>query len=190
MENKLVKIKLLGKLGKIFGREFECMANSPADVIRFLCANFSNFRSYVEQYNYRVFSVKSGKIKFNFSETDLQDNLLTPQDTFILCPVTEISGQGSVFRIIAGAALIGVSLFVPFLGASGVLLGASLILGGIAELLSPQTKTPEKDKTESFLFDSAAGQSRLDLPIPLLYGERIIQNPPVLSSAVDSSLAI
>jgi predicted phage tail protein len=92
-----------------------------------------------------------------------------------------------VGRIIVGALLIIGSFFIPGVALFGVLLapialgvGASLVLGGVAQLLSPVPQTNlnpggEKDpKVNSYSFSGIQNTSRSGLPIPVIYGEVVV----------------
>jgi predicted phage tail protein len=98
-----------------------------------------------------------------------------------------IAGLGAVGRIIVGALLIIGSFFIPGLALFGIALapialgiGASLVLGGVAELISPVPRTDlnpggEKDpKVDSYSFSGIQNNSRSGLPIPVIYGEVVV----------------
>jgi predicted phage tail protein len=182
----LVKIKLLGNLGKTFVREIELMACSTTDIIKGLEANFPNFRQYVIDKHFKLFKVnKERKQSINLDEDMLQDPI--GNYDFVLCPATGLSGSGGVFRVIAGIALIGLTFFVPFLQPFGFGIGASLLLGGLAEIISPKSKTPkEQEKLDSYLFNNASKTDYYNAPVPCLFGERIVLNPPLLSQSLTS----
>ena len=67
--------------------------------------------------------------------------------------------------------------------------GISLVLGGIAQAISPQPNTglersEEAAKLESFLFSNVVNTARQGLPVPIAYG-RVFVGSAVLSSALD-----
>jgi predicted phage tail protein len=69
-------------------------------------------------------------------------------------------------------------------------LGASLVLGGIADLLTPTPKKPKDNETRSsYLFDRAAELTTQGMPIPLLYGEFLATSPLIVSSAISTEAA-
>ncbi len=66
-------------------------------------------------------------------------------------------------------------------------LGISLVLGGIAQAISPQPDTPSIDEAvqlESFTFSNVVNTSRQGLPCPIAYG-RVFVGSAVLSSGLD-----
>ena len=103
--------------------------------------------------------------------------------TITITPV--VSGAGATGRIIAGVALIGLS-FVPGLSLFGVALaspimgiGASLVLGGVAQLLTPTPKIDEGIKGNpkvgaSYVFSGVTNTSRQGVPVTACYGEPIV----------------
>lgn len=116
-----------------------------------------------------------------------------------------LAGAGSVGRILLGVLLIGLA-FIPGVGASlaaatyGSLtsvgtvllgLGASLVLGGVAQLLSP---VPQVNKTmgndpddprRSFSFSGIQQTSRQGIPVPICYGEMLVGSV-VISAGIDT----
>jgi predicted phage tail protein len=105
-----------------------------------------------------------------------------------------MAGAGAVGRIIAGAVLVAVGLFVPGIGALGVQLivgvGASLILGGVAQLLTPVPtmntgKDSEKDPRKSYSFSGIQQTSRQGVPVPIVYGETLVGSV-VISAGIDT----
>lgn len=119
-----------------------------------------------------------------------------------LLPGAGLFGTTSLFGQVAA----GSSLAVPFAGAAGVAgsafgtamgiafsgLGASLVLGGIAQAISPSsvqsTSTFERGrdaaKMESFTFSGIVNTAKQGLPVPIVYG-RCFVGSAVLSSGLD-----
>jgi predicted phage tail protein len=62
----------------------------------------------------------------------------------------------------------------------GVGIGASLVLGGVAQLLTPtpqlQTKgqNSDADPRKSYSFSGIQNVSRQGLPVPIVYGETLV----------------
>jgi predicted phage tail protein len=176
----LVKITLLGHLGQVFGKEWSLSVRSPVEAIRAIAAQSPGFVDYLNtEQAYEV-------IVDNGDDFVLDSRI---QQSMTICP--HIAGSGAVGRIILGVALLGASLLIPgaILGVSSTtigLFGASMILGGITQLLSPQEQNDSEGK-ESFLYD-ASGVSRAvqGAPVPLLYGDRIFAPVPI-SVVVDNA---
>ena len=104
--------------------------------------------------------------------------LLKIEKTLDICPV--VGGAGAVGRIILGVVLVGISFFMPaaLLGLSSTtvgLFGASLIIGGIMNLLSPQQTTYNGNNFDA----SSVNRGVQGQPVPMLFGERYIQPVPI-----------
>ena len=53
-------------------------------------------------------------------------------------------------------------------------IGASLVLGGVSQMLTPVPEAPTQDEPNSFQFNSPINTSIAGLPVPVLYGERMV----------------
>lgn len=167
----MINVCLMGELGNLFGKDWQLDIRSPIEAIRAINAQVDGFFQYLNNnQEYELIVDDRG------NDFDL-DCYVSKSITF--CPV--IGGAGAVGRIITGVALLGASLIFPgaILGLSSAtigLFGASMILGGVTELLSEQ----QEHSQESFLFD-ASGASRAvqGAPIPILFGTRIISPVPI-----------
>ncbi|VVD74307.1 phage tail protein [Pandoraea aquatica] len=96
------------------------------------------------------------------------------------------SKRGGLFQTILGAALIALSVWNPaFLAASGVfsagsigLMGASLALGGVVQLLSPQQSglsvKDSPDNGASYNFNGPVNTQAQGNPVGVLYGEMTV----------------
>jgi predicted phage tail protein len=88
-------------------------------------------------------------------------------------------------------ALVAIGLFVPGIGALGVQLlvgvGASLAIGGIAQLLTPTPKlgTSENDPRRSYSFSGIQNVSRQGVPVPVIYGE-VFTGSVVISAGINT----
>jgi predicted phage tail protein len=133
---------------------------------------------------------------------------------FVLAPIPV--GKGGVGKIIAGVAFVAFRLLrqapVCLDLAWGLALvrhkqhrcavGASLIFGGIADLLTPTPKMPNvagpggigsgatsgrsrEEQERSFTFDKSNANTQQGEVVPVLYGERIIGSLPVLSFGLE-----
>jgi predicted phage tail protein len=190
-----VKVKLLGELGRKFGRSYEFMALSPKEVLSALSNQLDGFRDYLR-------GAHENGVFFKLVTADPEgidyNECMMPCDTLVIAPViTGAGGSGmSIGKILLGAVLIGLA-FIPGIGtvaATGAFssigtalfgIGGSLLIGGIAELLTPTPKQP-KETEQSFLFDRAADLTSQGLPIPLLYGRFLAASPLVISSAIST----
>jgi predicted phage tail protein len=209
-------VKVYGALRKRLGQcRFEFDVATPAQAIKALCVNFPGLDKWLidsekDGVGYRVAVSKEKATEENVAP------LLMPfsdKEVFSITPVIAGAGRGTG-SILLGAALIGISLAFPggglfggtvfgFLGgpaASAAFLttvgtaisyvGAALVLGGIAQAISPQPEPtslengPEAAQLESFSISNVVNTSRQGLPVPIAYG-RVFVGSAVLSSGLD-----
>jgi predicted phage tail protein len=203
----LRKIKLYGRLAKFVGqRVFEADVASAAEAVRFLLVNFPQLEKHMADQHYRV-SVG----KYDLTLEELHDP--AGQQEIRIVPVLAGAGGGAG-KILAGIGLIALSFLLPGAGAFGTfsvfgqaataggiltgigtaasLIGASLILGGVAQLLTPTPKintpgTPQdnNDPRKSYSFSGIQQTSRQGVPVPIVYGETIVGSV-VISAGIDT----
>ena len=183
----LRKIKLYGQLAKFIGRRvLEADVATAAEAVRMLVANFPGIEQHMANQYYRV----------TVGTYDLGlDEIYDPagQQDIKIMPV--VAGAGAAGRIILGVALIALAIAVPGLGAAAGakaaatifgtgfssmalsvgFLGASLVLGGVAQLLTPVPKIPQgpdtvNDPRKTFNFSGIQQTSRQGIPVPCVYG--------------------
>lgn len=200
MKRRMVHVKLLGELGRKFGRSYSFMVRNPRDVISALANQVDGFKDY-------LCGAHENGVGFKLVDQDPNgmsyEGVMMSCDKLIIAPV--INGSGgkgmSIGQILVGVALIALS-FVSFgagafagigvAGAGGSTalfgLGASLVLTGIAGLLTPAVQTPSADskKKDSFMFDRAVELTTQGYPIPLLYGRYLAVSPLTISSAIST----
>jgi len=158
---------------------------NAAEAVRFLVTNWPALEQHMADQHYRV-SISS----YDLTEDELHD----PAGSQDIKIVPVVAGAGAVGRIIAGVALIALS-FIPGLGTiAGIAIsqiafgiGASLVLGGVAQLLTPVPKVgkTEQDPRTSFSFSGIQQTSRQGVPVPVIYGETLVGSV-VVSAGVDT----
>jgi predicted phage tail protein len=170
-------IRLYGRLAEFIGQDtFRAAVETTAEAVRFLIANFPALEAHMSEQRYHV--TAGG---FEIGEESLHHPVGTGEEITIT-PV--VAGAGAVGRIILGAVLVVASFFIPGAALFGVALapiafgiGVSLILGGVAQLLTP---TPSLDpsnkdpKNVSYSFSGIQNVSREGVPVPVGYGETIV----------------
>ena len=195
----LRKIKLYGKLAKFIGhRVLEADVATAAEAVRFLLANWPELEAHMNDQHYRV-SIGT----YDLTAEELYDPAGAAPITFV--PV--VAGAGATARIIAGIALIALSFGIASLAAgaalagslsgfalqavafgtqAGLLAGIGLVLGGVAQLLTPtpKTNTEEGDPRKSFSFSGIQNVSRAGVPVPVVYGETLVGSV-VISAGID-----
>lgn len=191
----LRKIRLYGQLAKFIGhRVLEADVATAAEAVRFLLANWPELEEHMAQQYYRV-SVGS----YILTKEDLHDP--AGRQEIRIAPV--IAGSGATGKIIAGALLVGLAFAVGggLLGAALAkniaaisfvkMAGASLLLGGVAQLLTPVPRVNlgadgQDDPRKSYSFSNVQNTSRAGTPVPLLYGGPRTVGSVIVSGGTDT----
>ena len=187
---QLRTIKLLGAAGRKFGREFRLAVKSPAEAFRALCVLCPGLKAWtLEQHNrgvaWRV--ITDDPTGLEVEELDRE----TGAD-IVFAPLVRGAGGGGgggFFSIIIGVALIAAAFIIPGAGFALGALGASMVLGGVAQLITPTPVLPTQAKTgensvnelESNLFTRGASNGAQGEVVPVLYGRRRIPAPRLVS---------
>ena len=191
----LRKIKLYGQLAKFIGkRVLEADVATAAEAVRMLVANFPGLEQHMAEQYYRV-TVGT----YDLGLDEIHDP--AGQQEIRIVPV--IAGAGGGFgKILAGIGLIAISFLLPGAGAFGTLsifgvsaaqggavlagiatslslVGASLVLGGVAQLLTPVPKIPQGpdsdgDPRKTYSFSGIQQTSRQGVPVPCVYGLTLV----------------
>jgi len=183
-------IRLYGRLAKFLNRRrFNAEVSSAAEAVRFLVVNFPQLEGHMQDQFY--------KVKVGGREIDSNELHDPSSNTETISIVPVISGAGTVGRIFAGAALLigafAIGGFAAWAGPTAYNLilgvGASLVLGGVAQLLTPTPTLPNgsdsnNDPRKSHSFSGIQNVSRQGVPVPVCYGEVLIGSV-VLSAGID-----
>jgi len=191
----LRKIKVYGQLARFVGsRVLEADVATAAEAVRMLAANFPGLEKHMADQHYRV-TVGS----YDLTLDEIHDP--AGQQDIMIVPV--IAGAGAVGRILLGAALIVGAFFTggatiglfglaaPVLVSSVLFkVGALLLLGGVAQLLSPVPTIPQgagsdNDPRKTFNFSGIQQTSRQGVPVPCVYGLTLVGSV-VISAGVDT----
>lgn len=184
----LTKVKLLGELGRRFGREWVLDIQTPVEALRAIGVQARGFFEFLEQ------STKNGVDYRLVSGNPLgigEDQLdwYLSGDCLVIAPI--IRAKGGIGRVLLGVVLVGVALAVPAsaLGLSSMttigLVGGSLILSGLSQMLSPKPKSSKSERDDSFIVDRAAQTGNQGQAVPLLIGGDLYFEPvAVLSSSL------
>ena len=208
-------VKVYGALRKFLGGRcrFEFEVDTPAQAIKALCVNFPDLEQWLikSDWGYRV---TVGKERIGPENAELACLPWSEREVFSIAPVIAGAGQG-IGQVFAGIGLIALSFLLPgaglfgaaslfgataaTAGTAGVLttlgtlisgIGASLVLGGVAQMISPQPnispliRGKEAARLESFSFSGINNTSQQGLPVPIAYG-RVFAGSAVLSAGLD-----
>ncbi|EFB2160239.1 tail assembly protein [Escherichia coli] len=174
----MARICLYGDLQR-FGRRIDLRVKTGAEAIRALATQLPAFRQKLSDgwYQVRIAGRDAG-------ETELSARLNEPlANGAVIHIVPRLTGakRGGVFQAVLGAALIAVAWWNPagWLGATAITgmysAGASMILGGVAQMLAPKPRTPRTQTTDNgkqnTYFSSLDNMVAQGNVLPVLYGE-------------------
>jgi predicted phage tail protein len=194
----LRKIKLYGQLAKFIGRRvLEADVATAAEAVRMLVANFPGLEQHMAEQYYRV-TVGT----YDLGLDEIHDP--AGQQDIKIMPV--VVGAGAAAKIIAGIAIIALSFGIGAIASAGVTLGglagigtvgtafvglgASLVLSGVAQLITPVPKVPQGSNTDNdprktFNFSGIQQTSRQGVPVPAVYGLTLVGSV-VISAGTDT----
>ena len=208
-------VKVYGALKKRLGGQgtFKFDVNTPGEAIRALCANFPGLDQWLIDSKEKGIGYKTliGKEKVTENNADKLIMPWSEKDVFKITPVVVGSGGRGFWSVVIGATLIAAAVFFApaaaagggFLtaGAAGTTmtalgvatqvagtLGVSMVLGGIAQMLSPMPDmpgtSPEANLITNYSFSGIQNTSPQGFPVPICYG-RCITGSAVISASLD-----
>lgn len=180
-------IRLYGHLGERFGRIFRLDVKSPAEAVRALCVLLPGFRQAVvgDPRAAGGYRVSVGRDRRDAKTLTLPCG---EGESIRIVPVLCGAGEGGLGQTIAGVVLVIIGSLVP--GAQALVpIGWGLIVGGVAQMLAPNTSMAEAgppDRPESkpsSAFDGAVNTAAQGNPVPVCYG-RVIVGSQVISAGM------
>lgn len=172
------KIILHGRLKELWDGEIIVDTETVAEAIKAMCTITGH-----------AFDPVPGKGRHEIRVVgfDRADDLFVPSDVeeIHLVPAFHGGKSGGFFKIVLGAVLIAASFFIPPAGLFGVSwlsgslffgMGASLLLGGVMELISPAPKLDlagnQANDPEASKYLGANGNTvKIGTRIPIIYGK-------------------
>ncbi|WP_339467717.1 tail assembly protein [Pseudomonas sp. EL_65y_Pfl1_R83] len=164
-----------------FGRSFRMAVNSPAESIKALCVQIPGFERFLSNAKSRGIEFAVFRGKTNLAEKELG---FAGGGDIRIAPIITGSKRGGALQTIIGAVLIVVGLVItggtfgagaPF-GSALIMMGGSMVLGGVIQMLSPQAgglkTSAAPENTPGYAFGSAKNTTASGNPVPLCIGER------------------
>ncbi|MBS0661361.1 MAG: tail assembly protein [Verrucomicrobia bacterium] len=189
----MTTILLAGPLGARFGRRWRLAVRSVAEAVHAIDCQLPGFRRAILAMQCKFIVRRNGELAISKEDLQLQSDL----GTVSIVPVASGAGKGKgILGAILGAVLVVASLFIPgsaaFLGialkGTVAMIGLSLAVGGIAQLLAGTPKSAEgkePENTASYVFNGPANVVQQGGPIPLIYG-RVITGCTIISASIES----
>ncbi|EAO7510643.1 phage portal protein [Salmonella enterica] len=162
-----------------FCRRVSLQVASGAEAVRALAVQLPGLRQKLNDGWYQV-RIAGDDVTADTLTTSLHDPL-PPGAVIHIVPRLAGAKSGGVFQAVLGAALIAVAWWNPagWLGAAAVsgmyMTGASMVLGGVAQMLAPKPKMSEMRQTDNgrqnTYFSSLDNMVANGNTLPVLYGE-------------------
>ena len=212
----LRKIKLYGELAKFLGKKtLEAEVNNAAQAIRFLVVNFPKLEKHMADRSYRVLVDKweldekelhypsgASDIKIvpvvggaggNFGRVLLGAALIGASFMF---PGAGMFGTVSFGGKIAAGTTLGTyaagSAVMTGIGTITSVIGASLVLNGIASMLAPVETIPEanQDPRRSFNFSGIQNTTKAGVAVPVIYGRTMTGSVVVSANITNEQVEV
>lgn len=181
MQEVMIRIELGGILGKTFGKTHHRLISTVHEATRSLAATIPGFEKFMITSNRRGLTYAVFKGKKNIGHDDL--GFPATSDVIRIIPVIIGSKKAGVLQTILGAVLVVVGAVVTYFGGGAVGIpmmkfGAAVALGGVIQMLSPQSaglaSKQGADNQASYAFGGVTNTAAQGYPVPLGYGKRRI----------------
>ncbi|MBK4977827.1 tail assembly protein [Klebsiella pneumoniae] len=177
MQEIMTKIELSGVLGKTFGNVHHRLISTVHEAGAALSATIPGFEKFMNNSKEKGLTFAVFKGKKNISEDDL--GFPVSGEVIRIVPVVIGSKKAGILQTILGAVLV-VAGFTLAAAAAPYLysMGASMMLGGVIQMLSPQpgglARKESSDNKASYAFGGVTNTASQGYPVGLLYGKRRI----------------
>ena len=180
MQEVMTRIELGGVLGKTFGKVHHRLISRVNEASVALAKTIPGFEQFMISSQRRGLTYSVFKGKKNIGVDDL--GFPVTGDVIRIVPVIIGSKKAGLIQTILGAVLVIASIWMPGLSiaASNMMFaaGASITLGGVVQMLSPQAtglaSKQSSDNRASYAFGGVTNTAAQGYPVPLLYGRRRI----------------
>ncbi|HID3221407.1 TPA: tail assembly protein [Enterobacter cloacae] len=180
MQEVMTRIELGGVLGKSFGKIHHRLISRVSEAGVALAKTIPGFEQFMISSQRRGLTYSVFKGKKNIGVDDL--GFPVTGDVIRIVPVIIGSKKAGLIQTILGAVLVIASIWMPGLSiaASNMMFaaGASITLGGVVQMLSPQAtglaSKQSSDNRASYAFGGVTNTAAQGYPVPLLYGRRRI----------------
>lgn len=189
----LKTLTLKGAMARKFGKTHRFHVADLREMLRAMCSQVPGFKHYVSNahLNGVRFAFFSGKDNIGLTEFEMSGSATE----FQMMPITEGAKRGGTLQIVIGAVALVAAFFTAgasfatFAGISAAAaattttaltgLGLSMLLGGVVQMLTPQSSynvgaSSSTDNKPNYAFGSPVNTVAMGYPVPLIYGQREI----------------
>ena len=189
-ENKYRTIRVYGPLRQFIKDNrkgvIKLCVNTPQEAIKALCTVLPGFETFMQTSKRRglTFAIFNGKRNIDRDELNFSG-----VEEIKIVPVIIGSKKAGMFQTILGAVLVAVGAFGTFTpwgqalggatwGSYAMQAGGAMMLGGVAQMLSPMqgglARREDPDNKPSYAFGGPVNTIAQGNPVPIGYGKRRI----------------
>ncbi|HHS3094341.1 MULTISPECIES: tail assembly protein [Klebsiella] len=181
MKEVMSRIELNGPLGEKFGNVHYRLISTTKEAVVALAKTIPGFEKFMITSKDRGLTYAVFKNEKNIGLDDL--GFPVKGEVIRITPVVIGSKKAGLLQTILGAVLVVagfISTFTPANAAAPYLysMGASMMLGGVIQMLSPQpgglARKESSDNKASYAFGGVTNTASQGYPVGLLYGKRRI----------------
>lgn len=177
----MITIHLHGPFRAFHDGPIRLQAETAKEAIEALTAQVKGFRPGVD-----------GMKRLRLVGFDTVESLLMPlkpgQEIHVVPPIFFNEKDGSITQIIVGTVLIvaGTAMGGVFWPTLLISMGASMVIGGVMNLLVPVPKPSKEDEERTRYLGAPPNTVGISVRIPIGYGEDLVQGH-ILSSDIDAA---
>lgn len=187
---RLVQVRLHGRLGERFGRVHHLAVETAAEAVRALCVLCKGFAEAVRVHE-RGFRVRVGEGERASWRDERTLHLGIGQAQRIdIVPVIHGRKRNGWGQVIVGAIIAAVSYYYRF--QPGVQFGVSLMLGGAVALLTPMPKGSDSKaaREASGQIDGPGNITSAGGPVPLVIGRMLVGSVTISAGISTAAVAV
>ncbi|MEC3934482.1 tail assembly protein [Citrobacter farmeri] len=185
-DEKMVTIELYGQLGKLFGKSHKRVVRTNAEAIHALCKTIDNFERFLNSSRIRglTFAVFRGQDNIGLDDMGYP----VTGETIKIVPLLIGSKKAGALQTILGAVLVVVGVVIGYftgwtgvgwaIGSKMAMMGGAMMLGGVVQMLSPQSaglaSKQDAANQASYAFGGVTNTAAQGYPVPVGYGKRRI----------------
>lgn len=166
----MVEVRLHGVLAQKFGKVWNFDIGTPREAVDAIEANKPGFKAAVLDLERRGMCFRVSAGGHDYSDDDVNRKLGSFKRVDI---VPLVMGASAGVRFVTGAVLVAAGLYVGGpIGTALVSTGASLMIGSVAEWLTPIPKKEDMAKSlQSWTLNGPTNTVEQGYPVPIIYGE-------------------
>ncbi|TDX18477.1 putative phage tail protein [Buttiauxella sp. BIGb0552] len=180
--NQYKTVLLSGSLAALFGRVHRLVIDTPAEACRALSVTIPGFETFMQNAHLKGLRFAVFKGRHNITKEELKHN--SGDEVIRIVPVIAGSKRAGVLQTVLGAVLVVAGVLIGYFSAGTMSafgygmakFGAAMMIGGVAQMLSPQAKglasRQDPDNMPSYAFGGPVNTVAMGNPVGVAYGLR------------------